>query len=862
MSEYSDLPKVTNSERAKPGRTILLVDDSEIDRVLYRRYLKADSTYQYTFIEAETGEEATTSYQQSQPDIILLDYLLPDINGFEWLSQLLEQYDNLCPVIVLTGHGDESIAVQFIKLGAADYLVKGQLTAEKLKLALDRAISFNRLQQTNENLVAKLIARNNELRLKNMLYQEEIARRNKLQKIIANIPVVIYAKYVDIVTQQTGKLWLVNQEFQKIFQVAEADVIGKTDREVFSHNIANSFAANDRLVMETKQPLTTQEEVYHADGTLHTYLSFKFPLFSESKMTSIVGMATDITQEKQAQIELLATETKFRSTFEQAAVGIAHVSPDGQWLRVNQKLCQIVGYTKQELLEKTFQDITHPEDLNSDLKYVRQALAGKIKTYSLEKRYIRQDKSHVWINLTVSLVRKSDGKPDYFISVIEDISDRKELESSLKKSFQRLSNLHQIDKAILAAAKPQKIAQTAIDSIENFLTYQRTSIVTFDRARETATVLATQGAANNLLSNGFQTPLLVWQEIIDLLQKSDRQVNYVISYLSQLPNLSQAASALRNSQLDCFIAFPLKSQDNLLGILKLWIENPQAITAEELATIEEISSQIAIALEQARLHKQTKNYALQLEARVKQRTAQIEEINQELKAFTFSISHDLKAPLRAIQGFATALQEDYGDNLDDLGQEYTSRLIFSAQQMTQLIEDLLAYSRLSRREIQLKSTDLLAIVDRVVEQLKPEIERTQAKIIVVKPLSSMIGNKTILLQVITNLVSNAIKFVPPSVQPEIRIETETSAKSMSENTSDSSTGNVRLWIKDNGIGISAKHQERIFGVFERLHGNEAYPGTGIGLAIVKKGMQRMGGRVGVESQPGQGSHFWIEGQKV
>ena len=465
--------KLNNSEKiadvslVKKQRIIMLVDDSEVDRAVYRRYLQSDGDSEYRFIEAETGEEALEIYPQSQPDILLLDYLLPDLDGLEWLALWQEQYgDHLCPVIVLTGQGDENIAVQFIKMGAADYFVKGQITAAKLKLSVNNAIAVKQLQQTNKNLVAKLISRNDKLTDINRLYEQEIIKREKYKDIIAHVPAVIYAKDVDRQTQQTGKLWLINQEFQKIFAVQEADIIGKTDREIFPPPIADDFAVNDRLVIETKQPLATEEEVYHADGKLYTYLSLKFPMFDhQGEVISVVGISTNITQQKQAQAKILASETKFRNTFEQAAVGIAHVSPDGKWLRVNRKLCQIVGYTKEELLQKTFQDITHPEDIDSDLKYIRQIFAEEIQTYSMEKRYVHKNGGSIWINLTVSLVKNSDGEPDYFISVIEDISERKNLELSLQKTLNRLSNLHLIDKAILAAEHPQAIAKTAIGEI-------------------------------------------------------------------------------------------------------------------------------------------------------------------------------------------------------------------------------------------------------------------------------------------------------------------------------------------------------------------------------------------------------------
>jgi light-regulated signal transduction histidine kinase (bacteriophytochrome) len=319
--------------------------------------------------------------------------------------------------------------------------------------------------------------------------------------------------------------------------------------------------------------------------------------------------------------------------------------------------------------------------------------------------------------------------------------------------------------------------------------------------------------------------------------------------LSQFPKISQAVPSLAIEGLDCFVSFSLKANGILLGILKVWVENPDEIAAEDLEILIEVSDQIAIAIQQARLDRQNQNYTVELETKVAQRTAQLEEINRELKAFSYSISHDLKAPLRAIQGFSTALLEDYGQDLDDLGREYAHRLVSSAQQMEILIQDLLTYSRLSRSEIELTKVNLSSVVNKALQQLQIEIESSQAQITVEEPLASIYGNSTVLTQVVSNLISNAIKFVAPSEIPQIRISTET--------TED----RVRLWIEDNGIGIKPQHQSRIFQVFERLHGLETYPGTGIGLAIAKKGIERIGGEIGVESQINRGSRFWIEGTK-
>ena len=235
-----------------------------------------------------------------------------------------------------------------------------------------------------------------------------------------------------------------------------------------------------------------------------------------------------------------------------------------------------------------------------------------------------------------------------------------------------------------------------------------------------------------------------------------------------------------------------------------------------------------------------------LEQRVIERTQQLEEANEELEAFAYSIAHDLRAPLRAMQGFAEALLEDYSNCLDEVGKEYAYRIVTSAGRLEELIQDLLAYSRLTRAELNLRNTNLINVVEEAINQLQTDSLQFTIK----GALPSVMAHRNTLVQVITNLLSNAIKFVTVGVQPQVTISAELRGEW------------VRLIVADNGIGIASEHQQRIFRVFERLHGIESYPGTGIGLAIVRKGIERMGGHVGVESQVGQASRFWIELKSV
>ncbi len=258
----------------------------------------------------------------------------------------------------------------------------------------------------------------------------------------------------------------------------------------------------------------------------------------------------------------------------------------------------------------------------------------------------------------------------------------------------------------------------------------------------------------------------------------------------------------------------------------------------------EEQKQTEAALERARA--QLAQHARDLESRVDERTAKLEESIRSLEGVLYHVAHDLRAPLRAMEGFTQLLLEHPDINFDAEGKDYGERIIAAAERMDELIRDLLAYGRLAHMEVVCRKLDLEPQVDWVLAKMAPEIEAKHAEIIVERPLPSVWANPAILNEILTNLLSNALKFVSPNVNPRIHIFGE------------SSRGKVRFSIRDNGIGIEEVHHEKIFNVFGCLHGPGVYPGTGIGLAIVRKGVERMNGVVGVESRPGQGSRFWVE----
>ncbi len=240
-----------------------------------------------------------------------------------------------------------------------------------------------------------------------------------------------------------------------------------------------------------------------------------------------------------------------------------------------------------------------------------------------------------------------------------------------------------------------------------------------------------------------------------------------------------------------------------------------------------------------------RGHAVTLEKAVAERTAELRAANEQLETFVYSIAHDLRAPLRSMTAYAHLLVDDHGPKLDADAQRMLQRIRTSSEFMDRLLIDLLAYGRAARVELEIGPVETQRAWQSALFQCASQIEQTRAQIETVAPLPKVRAHEATLGQILANLLSNALKFVPSGIQPRVRFRGE------------KDNPMIRLWVEDNGIGIAPEHRDRVFRVFERLNGPR-YPGTGIGLSIVRKGVERMGGHVGLESAPGRGTRFWIE----
>jgi len=365
--------------------------------------------------------------------------------------------------------------------------------------------------------------------------------------------------------------------------------------------------------------------------------------------------------------------------------------------------------------------------------------------------------------------------------------------------------------------------------------------------------------------------------------------------LNSVQSLAEAQyGAMRTAGLRAAIATPLLANDKNLGLLCFASASRDSIQSEETDLVNTIAQYLAIALDREnanlqlrKVQNQLRDHAQLLEARVTERTVRLQETISELETFSYTIAHDLRAPARAVSGYCDLLLDDFKEGLSPEAERFVQRIGRASSRMESLTRDLLEFSRISRQEIVLAPVQLELIIDDISTVRGNSVNEA---LTVCKPLHPVRAHQGLLQHVFLNLVDNAVKFVQPGVAPKITISTEvvedgspstrgrpltfSSARVLpqSEPSSragggargarsaekESSSNHIRIWVRDEGIGIPREAHEKIFGIFERALPAGSYEGTGMGLAIVARAVQRMGGTCGVESELGKGSSFWLE----
>lgn len=544
------------------------------------------------------------------------------------------------------------------------------------------------------------------------------------------------------------------------------------------------------------KPFDLELELVTAKGRIVWTRAIGLTDFANGQCKRLYGIFQDIDKHKRLQENLRVSEEKFRGSFEHSAIGMALVSPEGKWLKVNKRICEIVGYEEEELLVTTFQYITHPDDLDSDLENLHKLLAGDIATYAIEKRYYHKKGHIVWVLLSVSLVRDVQGNPIHFVSQIEDITDRKIAQEGVNKLNRELT-------AIFDSSTQVSIIGTTVDGIithfskgaENLLGYTAEEMV----GKQTPAILHKAEEVltrSKLLSDKFKREIKGFDVFVEYAKQGkfdSREWTYVRKDGTEFP-VQLVVTSIRDD----------KGISGFLGI---------ATDLTERKAVEEGM----------------------------RRYTELEAKNREMEQFTYVASHDLQEPLRTVHSFANMLSLKYTDKLDEEGKMYLRYMLQSSTRMMELIKGLLYYSRIGKERV-LEEVDCNDMVADVLKDLSLKINETGAEI-QVETLPVIMAYPIELQVLFQNLISNALKFVALGTKPSVKIKAQQVPLGW------------QFSVADNGIGIADKDKEKIFIIFKRLNNSADYDGTGIGLAHCKKIVELHNGNIWVDSAPGIGSTF-------
>ncbi|MBA4150070.1 MAG: PAS domain-containing protein [Verrucomicrobia bacterium] len=522
----------------------------------------------------------------------------------------------------------------------------------------------------------------------------------------------------------------------------------------------------------------------------------------------VVGTNLDITERKRAEEALHESQERLQAALDGSGAGTFRWNIQTNALQWDKNLDHLFGLPPGQTIQslENFIATIHPDDRAEVIKSC-QRCASDGADFDREFRVIWPDGSVHWLDDKGTTFRDAQGRPLHMTGMCLNITERKRAEEALRESEAQFRALADNMGPMAWMANPDGYL-----FFYNKRWYEYTG-TTFEEMQGWGwQKVQHPGQLDRMLPN-WKHALATgepWEDIFPL-RRHDGVYRWFLSR-----------------------AFPIRDQQ---GNITRWFGTNTDIT--ELRETQAKLQQAQTELQQ---------YATSLEHKVAERTADLKATNNQLEAFVYSIAHDLRAPLRAMQGFSQALLDEYSSNLDDTGKHFLQRINASSEFMDKMIMDLLAFGRAGRLEIELEPVKVQSAWDDAVFQCAREIEQTNTQIEVVTPLPTVLAHQAALTQILANLLSNAIKFVSPGVQPKIRFWSEDSGPA------------VRLWVEDNGVGIPREYHERIFRVFERLQGAR-FSGTGIGLSIVRKGVERMDGKVGLESEPSQGTRFWIELQK-
>jgi PAS domain S-box-containing protein len=644
-----------------------------------------------------------------------------------------------------------------------------------------------------------------------------------------------------VMIDSRGQIVLVNAQTERLFGYHRDELLGQPVELLVPDRFRDQHPENRANFMASPQvrSMGVGRDLYgrRKDGSEFPVEIGLNPIKTDEGLL-VLSAVVDITERKRA-------EERFHQAVESAPNGMVMINSNGQIVLVNAQTERLFGYRRDELLGQPVELLVpdrfreqHPENR------ARFMASPQVRSMGVGRDLYgrRKDGSEFPVEIGLNPIQSDEGL--LVLSAVVDITERKQAEQAAANYSERLRILHEIDKALIAGKGLEAIAAEALPPLRELLGVARAIVNLFDRELKEVEWLAAAGRQRVHVGPGVRYSIRLMGDV-EALRRGELQMIDVHT----LPP-SPEVDALLDSGVHTYAVVPMITKGELIGAISFGgVSEP--FSSEQISIVQEVATLFAIAITQARLYEEIQRQTRELEGRVRERTQELESAlvdlqaaNKELDAFSYSVSHDLRAPLRAIDGFSRILQMEHAAILPAEVREFLHDIRTNTQKMGHLVDDLLSFSRLSRQPLKRQFVDTSVLVRQCLEELSGERNGREVQV-QLGELAHCWADPALLKQVWMNLISNAFKYTSKREAAEIEIGSRASDV----------PGQRSYFVRDNGVGFDMRYAQKLFGVFQRLHREEDYEGTGVGLAIVQRILHRHGGRVWAEGQPDHGATF-------